>query len=241
MPNPIIIGRFTQKDFRELGLTPEELETSYQPSGGGNFHARGTENSGKSCLIAHIYRYLIDKGEYSPFEGTGNLTFKGKYGVGYTVRKGEILHQYLWDLTHIPLRHKIVIIDEIDSEFPARLFSSRRQTKIALRMWHTAKLHNYILYSSHLGRSTDLIWDLATHYALYPKGINWQDSTIDFSVIDALHKRTSEQTAYDVLRTMLIYNRQEITEDTEEDKKELMPVVNNAGINSPDNLDLPDI
>ena len=223
MPNPIIAGQFTQKDFDRLGLTPDELATTYQPSGGGTFHARGTENTGKSLWIAHFYRHLIDKCGYSPFEATGNMTFKGVYGIGYTVRKGEVLHQYLWDLTHIPLRHKIVIIDEIDSEFPARFFPSREQTQIALRMWHTAKLHNYILYASHLGHGADLIFDLATHFEIIPQEIDWQFGTMDFTVINGLDREVSDWTAYDILRTMLIYNRQEITENTEEDSRQERP------------------
>ena len=132
----------TKNDLLELGLTSEDITTAYQPSGGGVYHARGAESMGKTLWIAHFYRYLIDNKLYSPSEAVGNITLKGKYAQGYQTLKGDDLRQYLWDLTHKPYQHKIVIVDEADSEFPARFFTDKEQTEIALRLWHTAKLHN---------------------------------------------------------------------------------------------------
>ena len=222
MPNPIEIGQFTQKDFDNLGLTPNEIAQSFQPSRGGVFHFKGGEGLGKTCLIAHFYKYLIDIGYYTPYDATGNITFKGKYGIGYTVRKGEKLRDYLWGLTHIPLTHKFVVISEIDSEFPTRAFSDRDQSEIALRMWHVQKLDNIICYDSHIETeedrgSTDVIFHKSAHYDIYPQGINWQTQQIPYYVVNRLKNfAVSFGIANDVLRSMLIYNRQELTEVTGE-------------------------
>ncbi len=140
----------------------------YKPSGGGNYQARGSQDLGKTMWLVLMAKYLVTKGGYSALDGIGNLHLTGEWANGFTTLKGENLHQYLWDMTHKPYRHKWVIIDEIDSEFPARFFSSREQTEIALRMWHNFKLRNYFLYSSHLGRGSDLIWDLATNFEVLP-------------------------------------------------------------------------
>jgi len=209
----------TKQQIDELELTPEELSKSYQPSGGGVFHARGTEDAGKTLWIARFYKYLIDSGIYLPTEAVGNITFRGKYGVGYQVKKGEELHDYLWELTHKPYQHKIVIIDEIDSEFPARFFPSREQTETALRMWHIRKLHNVILMSSHLGRSTDLIFDLATHYKILPTKPNWETNSMEFTVINRLDKEISDWCVGGVIEAMLIYNRRELTESGDSERK----------------------
>ena len=147
----------TIEELLELGLTEEDIKKAYQPSAGGVFHARGSEGMGKTLWVAHKYRYLIDNGLFTPSDAVGNLAFKGKYGYGYQVLKGDNLRQYLWDLTHKPYQNKIVIIDEADSEFPARLFTNAEQTEIALRLWHIAKLHNFIFLTSHIGNSVDAL------------------------------------------------------------------------------------
>lgn len=227
----------TLKELYELGLTDDDIKKAYQPSSGGVYHARGGEGKGKTLLLAHFYRYLIDNNCFKPNDAVGNLSFKGKYGYGYTVLKSDDLRQYLWDLTHKPYRDKIVFIDEIDSEFPARLFSDKEQTEIALRLWHTAKLHNYIFMSSHIGNSTDIIIHLASHYNLYPYEPNFETNSLDYDVVNLLNPEITEWKATDIIKTMLIYNRRELTENTEEESLKLRPKKHKK-INLIDNFDI---
>lgn len=233
MPNPL--DYITLEDIAELGLTQQDITEAYQPSKGGVYHARGAEGTGKSLWLAHLYRLLIDSGEFTPADATGNMTFKGKYGKGYTVRKGESLHQYLWDLTHKPYTHKIVVIDEIDSEFPARFFTSKEQTEIALRMWHVHKLDNFILMSSHIGNSTDLIFHLSSHYLILPESPSFETNTMGFTLINNLELWTADFVAFDVIKSMLIYNRKELTEDIEtENAKQFRSKTSRAQLPEPD-------
>ncbi len=213
----------TENDLIELGLSFEDIQQSYQPSGGGVYHARGAESAGKTLWIAHKYRWLIDNGFFIPSDAVGNITFKGKYADGYQVLKGEDLREYLWDLTHKPYQGKIVIIDEADSEFPARLFTDKEQTEIALRLWHTAKLHNFIFMSSHLGNSTDLIMHLASHYYIFPRKPDFETNTMEFTVANGLDLTLSDWIAHDVIKTMLIYSRRELTEQTETEQNKARP------------------
>ena len=231
----------TVDELLELGLSLEEIQDGYQPSGGGVYHARGAESTGKTLWIAHFYRYLINRGKYTPFDAVGNITFKGKYSIGYETIKGDDLRQYLWDLTHKPYRNKIVIIDEADSEFPARLFTDREQMEIALRLWHTAKLHNYVLISSHLGNSVDLIMHLASHFYVFPRQPDFATNSMDFTLVNGLDITIGDWTAYDIIKTMLIYSRQELTEDTLSEKDKIRPSLQKTSktkIQSEDNLDL---
>lgn len=213
----------TLNELLELGLTFDEISEGYQPSKGGVYHARGAEGQGKTLWIAHYYRYLIDNNYFTPYDAVGNLTFKGKYGIGFQTLKGNDLRQFLWDLTHQPYKDKIVIIDEADSEFPARMFPDKEQTEVALRLWHTAKLHNYILLSSHLGNSVDLIMHLATHFFIYPWQPDFKTNTMDFTISNALDLEITDWTATDIIKTMLIYNRRELTEDTELEQEKIRP------------------
>ena len=209
-------------------MSLDDISEAYQPSGGGVFHARGAESTGKTLWIAHYYRYLIDNGFYTPYDAVGNITFKGKYSIGYEVVKGDRLRQYLWDLTHVPFRNKIVIIDEADSEFPARFFSNKEQTEIALRLWHTAKLHNHILMSSHLGNSTDVIMHLASHYYVFPRRPDFVTNTLEFTIANGLDLTIDDWEATDIIKTMLIYSRQELTEDTITEQEKIRPAQRKA-------------
>lgn len=213
----------TQNDIDKLGLTPNELALSYQPSSGGVYHARGTENTGKTLWIVHRVRYLIDMGILSPSNGVGNITLKGKYGIGFQTLKGDDLRQYLWDMTHKPYKNVFVIIDEIDSEFPARMFADKEQTEVALRMWHTSKLGNRVFMSSHLGNSTDIIFHLATHFFVYPFFPNFTTNSLDYSIYNRLSESVSDWTTYDIIPSMLIYNRGETTEKTEIEQGKIRP------------------
>lgn len=216
MQNPLDF--VTLEDICELELSHEDLLDAYQPSSGGVFHARGAEGKGKTLWLAHLYKTLIDSGEFTPYDATGNMTFKGKYAKGYTVRKGEALRQYLWDMTHKPFTHKIVIIDEIDSEFPARFHASYEQTELANRMWHVQKLGNFVLESSHIGTSTDLIFMLSSHYLIYPDTPCFETNSLDFIIVSNLGCWVEDMTANDIIKTMLIYKRQELTEDMETER-----------------------
>lgn len=213
----------TLADILELGLTPSDIKQAYQPSSGGVYHARGAENQGKTLWIAHFYRYLVDHKIISPYDTVGNMSFKGKYAIGYTVLKGDDLKDYLWQMTHIPLTGKCVIIDEADSEFPARLFTDKEQTEIATKLWHTSKLGNYVLLSSHLGNSVDVIIHLASHYYIYPLTPDFATNSLDFVVDNRLDLEITDWTAHDIIKTMLIYNRKESTENAETERNKVRP------------------
>ena len=221
MLNPL--NYVTKQDLIDLGLTEDDITESYQPSKGGVFHARGAEGQGKTLWVAHFYRDLIDKKLFTPYDAVGNLTFKGKYGIGFTTLKGDDLRQYLWDLTHKPYKDKIVIIDEIDSEFPARSFTDKEQTEIALRLWHTHKLGNFVFMTSHIGNSTDLIIHLASHYLIIPRGVNFETNSMEYTVINRLDMEVDDYEAIDIIKTMLMYNRSELTENTETEQSKIRP------------------
>lgn len=192
---------------------------------GGNISARGSQDKGKTLLLVHIYRYLVLSGLYRPEDGVGNLEIKGPLGYGFTTLKGENLKDWLWECTHKPYRNKFVIIDEIDSEFPARWHYDKDQTEIALRMWHNRKLGNYNCWSSHLGRGSDLIFDLAANFAVIPRGPDFYNDQLRFTVINGFDLRVSHRVAHRIIETAGMYKTQELTEDTDEENEKVRPSV----------------
>lgn len=242
MNNPI--DYVSIEDLKELGLTIDEIKNAYRPSSGGVYHARGAESQGKTLLGAHFYKRLVDNNIIRPENSYGNLTFKGKYGIGFNTLKGDDLRQLLWDLTHKPLRNIFVFIDEIDSEFPARMFADKEQTEIALRMWHIAKLGNYVFMTSHLGNSTDLIFHLASHYFIFPQSdMNdvFATDSLDFVVADTLALDIEYWTAYGIIKSMLIYDRKELTENMYSETEKIRPSLIKKKIKNNDFIDDIDI
>jgi len=229
MPNPLDF--VSKKEVEELGLSPDEINNAYQPSQGGVYHCRGEEGTGKTLWIAHFVRDKIDSGEFSPSDCYGNITLKGKYSYGYHMLRGDELYQHLKDLYEKPLRHTITIISEIDLEFPARFFGTKEQTIIALGMWQMLKFDNYVLYDSHTGNSTDLIFHLASHYIVLPETPDFETQSLDFTLIDKLHQDVSYWTALDIIKTMLIYNRQETTASFKNMKQKKVKQENQERIN----------
>lgn len=55
------------------------------------------------------------------------------------------------------LRRQLVVIDEINSIFPARLWSDKEQTENLLGLWQDFKMGNQIFYTTHIGVSVDKI------------------------------------------------------------------------------------
>jgi len=240
MNNPL--NYITQKDIDKLGLSQYDLATAYQPSKGGVWHVRGGENKGKTLWVVHRIRNLIDKGIISPENGVGNLTFKGKYALGYQTLKGDDLRQYLWDMTHKPYKNVWVVIDEIDSEFPARFFTDKEQTEIALRMWHTSKLGNRVYMTSHIGNSADVIFHLSTHYYVYPNFPNFKTNSLDYTIYDRLNNDISDWITWDIIPSMLIYNRSETTEDTESEQSKIRPSLRKKAKNhNGDNVNIDEV
>jgi hypothetical protein len=237
MPNPL--DYVTKQDILDLGLSPEELSTSYQPSSGGVYHARGAEGTGKTLWIAHFYRHLIDSGKFTPYDTVANLTFKGKYGQGLTTLKGQELFDYLLNFSRTLPKHRIVIVSEIDREFPARFFSSKEQTEIALTMWEVQKIDSYFLLDSHIGNSTDLIFHLGSHYLILPEKPDFETNTMNFTFINNLELWTDDFTAHDVIKTMLIYNRCETTVvSSHNDKKKTQQIEKSTELDIDTELDL---
>lgn len=202
----------------------DSRQLQYQESGGGNVLAKGSQDMGKTLLLVHTCRELVKNWGYTTEEIVGNVTLYGELSGSLTL-KGEQLRDYLWRVIHVPYRHKIIIIDEIDTEFPARFFTDREQTEIATRLWHNKKLRNWFLYSEHLGRGTDVIFDLAANFELIPHGVNFTKNELEFTLINGLDLEISNEVATDIIATCSMYNRWELTENTEEDVKRVRPSI----------------
>jgi hypothetical protein len=53
------------------------------------------------------------------------------------------------------LKHRIILIDEIDRVFPHRFWQDQEQTEALLGLWQDEKLFNWIIGTAHLGLGID--------------------------------------------------------------------------------------
>ena len=77
--------------------------------------------------------------------------------------------------------------------------------------------------TSHLGNSADVIFHLASHYYIFPRKPDFTTNTMDFTLANALDVETTDWIARDIIKTMLIYSRQELTEKTENEQSKIRP------------------
>jgi len=206
----------------------------WESSGGGNIEIAGHIHQGKTVLMAHLDRLI--KEYYGYINSVGNLTLHGELGKNHTILKGDNLRNWLLECTHIPYRNMLVNIDEIDSLAPARSSSNAWQTELAIRLWHSEKLRNWVIYTDHrlppeeeFEHSTDLIIQKAANFVLWPQGIDWVNDSLDVLVEN---RNTGEKpyvlTAHYITSTMRLYSRHEATENTEEDMERLQVIKSNS-------------
>lgn len=124
------------------------------------------QRKGKTTKLVRDYLWLLSAGSYTGYETISNLKIdvKGLTFVDNERMKYEMYH----GLAIRQDRHKIYIVDDASSVFPARGYSDKTQSEILQHIWKDSKLFNYIMFSSHVGKSVDLILDNATNYLFIP-------------------------------------------------------------------------
>jgi len=131
------------------------------------------QNKGKTLTLVHTLAELLMNGGYSPKEVAGNLTIRMR---GYTKYKNEELRAYIEDMLKNEVRHKVVLIDEVDGVYPARFWNRGRQTEQLLGLWQDFKLFNWFIMTGHIGNAgSDLIVRAAATVYIEPTYIKGED------------------------------------------------------------------
>ncbi len=104
---------------------------------------------------------------YEPSEVVAN--FKLTNMPGYICLNNQGIRNYLKAMIQQGLRHKIIMLDEIDRVYVARFFGDRKQTEELVGLWQDEKLFNHILYTEHMGDCTDKIIRDSTKCWVYPE------------------------------------------------------------------------
>ena len=146
------------------------------------------------------------KGGYSPREVVGNLTIKMR---GYTKYTKDELRQYIENMLKHEVRHKVVLIDEVDGVYPARFWNRGRQTEQLLGMWQDFKLFNWFLMTGHIGNAgSDLIVRSAASVYVEPTYIKGED-TIYLKVFNKQRNSLSYDSIYPASAMFPYYKRWE--------------------------------
>lgn len=93
----------------------------------------------------------------------------------------EFLHKVLRE----GLRHKIIMMDEIDSIYPSRGFKDKLQTEEILRLNQMTKTENWFLFTRHLGSSIDKYIRDCTNISVEPV-YNPVSDTLVLTILDAV-------------------------------------------------------
>ncbi len=106
------------------------------------------------------------------------------------------------------LRHQIILIDEVDSVFPHRFFTSNEQTETLLGFWQDEKLFNWIFYTNHLTLGCDIIIRKSTQISVIPN-YTIKDDLLHLKIINSLHMRVFDRVIPNVSRFFDYYDRWE--------------------------------
>lgn len=73
----------------------------------------------------------------------------------YHYLRNKNMVQFIHVMVTKGVKHRIILIDEIDRVFPHRFWQDREQTETLLGLWQDEKLFNYIIGTAHLGLGID--------------------------------------------------------------------------------------
>lgn len=111
-----------------------------------NVDIKGRQGTGKTLTMIALMKWLCLYRGYAPSECIGNITIDAP---GYTKLNNHSMRGYLKSMLTRGIRHKVILIDEIDRVFPGRFFSSPEQIETLVGLWQDEKLFSWIIYTEH--------------------------------------------------------------------------------------------
>lgn len=164
----------------------------------------GHQDTGKTATMLATALELTRAGGYSPAEMIGNLMVKVP---GYTRLDNANLREYLKQTITKGIRHKIILIDEIDGVFPARFWQSRSQTESLLGLWQDFKLFLWIIATGHAeGAGADVLIRRAQLIEIVPN-YNLAEDRIYLEVNNRYKGRIFRESIYPASALFPLYKR----------------------------------
>lgn len=111
------------------------------------------QDKGKTLLMVMMAIDLYDN--YGFVEVHSTVDIKGINGINVYTK--EEMRDYVGKMVRDKLRRQLVLIDEINSVFPARLWKREEQTETLLGLWQDYKMCNQVIYTTHIGVTVDKI------------------------------------------------------------------------------------
>ena len=170
---------------------------------------KGWQDKGKTALALLAAKELILYHGYSPDEFVANISVNWP---GSHCLTSQQMRQYIRAMVSKGLKHKVILLDEVDRLFPARFWQDAAQTEALIGLWQDEKLFNYILYTAHRGTSLDIIMRLCTQIEIEPD-YDEKNDCIDFTVYNAVDGFVFDDCAENVSKTIFPdYNRWAVVE-----------------------------
>lgn len=153
-------------------------------------------------MIATALHLHLNEG-YAGDDIHGNLEF---HIPGYHQYDNAGIREVMRNFVKNRERHKIIMVDEVDTVFPARFFSKAEQTQTLLGLWQYTKMDSHWLGTTHLGNSTDAIIDSTVQISCIPEYDKLTD-TLTIEVINGIDLDFGTLEIPEASRLFPIYNR----------------------------------
>lgn len=148
-----------------------------QPNEGGNVCFRGVQDSGKTLGMLRFGFRLVQEYGFTWEDVVGNFRIwqdkKNNIPMpGYTFMDNEKLKKYIrkvYRKAKGTIRHKIIMIDEIDQCYSHKFSASDVEAiQDLLTLWQDKKLGIYFLYTKHIGFGCNILIRQATEVSMKP-------------------------------------------------------------------------
>lgn len=164
---------------------------------------KGAQDQGKTLVMVRTAIWLMAYGGYHPSECYGNVDIDID---GYHFLSSDDMVDLLTRMVKEEVRHKVILLDEVDRIFPHRFWSSKEQTNALLGLWQDVKLFNYILWTAHLGGAVDLLLRECTQITVIPKYDKLADC-VNAEIISNVDMRVASVVFDTASATFPLYNR----------------------------------
>jgi len=159
---------------------------------------KGRQRTGKTTVVIGIGLYLVLECGYSTSDIVSNIRLYHEDGTElkeYYYLTNKQMKLYVKIMVEKGLKHKIIIIDEIDRVFSHRFWSNKEQAEALLGLWQDEKLFNWIIGTAHLGRSVDNLIRESCQIEIIAE-IDKPANVVDLTILNALDLNVYEDVMY---------------------------------------------
>lgn len=173
---------------------------------------KGRQRIGKTTIAVGIAVVLVRDFGYSVTDIVSNLHLykpDGRELSGYHYLNIKGMRAYVRSMVDKGLKHRIIIVDEIDRVFSHRFWQKTEQSESLLGLWQDEKLYNWIIGTAHIGKSVDVLIRECMQLEIIPYYRDTVNDCMRYHTINTLDRRISRGTMHNMKLIQSLFDTRE--------------------------------